>query len=106
MKRWESPRREGRNDKGKGGSARQRQRRKQFKALRQRLKNQSNNHSNQQNNNQGGSARLPLFCFIDSGIRLEETKRMCSFLPCFAVVAYRSLVTRFSACRTRAMGMG
>jgi hypothetical protein len=41
LKRWESPRREGRNDKGKGGSARQRQRRKQFQRLRQRLKNQS-----------------------------------------------------------------
>ncbi|TRV17946.1 MAG: hypothetical protein EWV40_18040 [Microcystis flos-aquae Mf_WU_F_19750830_S460] len=25
LKRWESPRRQGRNDKGKGGSARQRQ---------------------------------------------------------------------------------
>jgi len=42
LKRWESPRREGRNDKGKGGSARQRQRRKQFQMLRQRLKDQAN----------------------------------------------------------------
>jgi hypothetical protein len=41
LKRWESPRREGRNDKGKGGSARQRQRRKQFQALRKKLKEQS-----------------------------------------------------------------
>jgi len=41
LKRWESHRREGRNDKGKGGSARQRQRRKQFQMLRQRLKDQS-----------------------------------------------------------------
>ncbi|MBF2075718.1 MAG: hypothetical protein IGS50_18445 [Synechococcales cyanobacterium C42_A2020_086] len=38
LKRWESPRREGRNDKGRGGSARQRQKQKQLKALRQRLK--------------------------------------------------------------------
>ena len=30
LKRWESPRKEGRNTKGKGGSARQRQRRKQL----------------------------------------------------------------------------
>lgn len=37
LKRWESPRREGRNHKGKGGSARQRQKRKQLQALRQRL---------------------------------------------------------------------
>lgn len=38
LKRWESPRREGRNAKGKGGSARQRQLRKQFQALRKKLK--------------------------------------------------------------------
>ncbi|GAB4141850.1 MAG: hypothetical protein Fur0046_18040 [Cyanobacteria bacterium J069] len=38
LKRWESPRRQGRNAKGKGGSARQRQLRKQFKALSQKLK--------------------------------------------------------------------
>jgi len=44
LKRWESPRREGRNHKGKGGSARQRQRRKQFQQLRQKLK-QAQDHS-------------------------------------------------------------
>lgn len=38
LKRWESPRREGRNHKGKGGSARQRQLKKQTQILRQRLK--------------------------------------------------------------------
>ena len=38
LKRWESPRNEGRNDKGKGGSARQRQKRKQFQMLRKKLK--------------------------------------------------------------------
>jgi len=38
LKRWESPRREGRNDKGRGGSARQRQLKKQTQMLRQRLK--------------------------------------------------------------------
>ncbi len=41
LKRWESPRREGRNHKGRGGSARQRQKQKQMKALRQRLKQDS-----------------------------------------------------------------
>lgn len=40
LKRWESPRREGRNAKGRGGSARQRQRKKQFQAMRQRLQEQ------------------------------------------------------------------
>ncbi|MGH7999149.1 MAG: hypothetical protein ACREPR_06910 [Brasilonema sp.] len=38
LKRWESPRREGRNDKGKGGSARQRQLKKQQQMLRKKLK--------------------------------------------------------------------
>ena len=38
LKRWESPRSEGRNDKGKGGSARQRQRKKQLQLLRKKLK--------------------------------------------------------------------
>ncbi len=37
LKRWESPRRQGRNDKGRGGSARARQRRKQQQQLRRRL---------------------------------------------------------------------
>jgi ribosomal protein S19 len=38
LKRWESPRREGRNDKGRGGSARKRQLRKQQQLLRKQLK--------------------------------------------------------------------
>ena len=38
LKRWESPRREGRNHKGRGGSARARQLKKQTQMLRQRLK--------------------------------------------------------------------
>lgn len=45
LKRWESPRKRGRNDKGKGGSARARQIRKQQKMLRQQLKNNSDNQS-------------------------------------------------------------
>ncbi|MEL6382128.1 MAG: hypothetical protein AAFQ89_06595 [Cyanobacteria bacterium J06626_18] len=38
LKRWESPRKSGRNDRGRGGSARQRQLRKRDQVLRQRLK--------------------------------------------------------------------
>ncbi|KAB8330874.1 hypothetical protein SD80_025090 [Scytonema tolypothrichoides VB-61278] len=38
LKRWESPRREGRNHKGRGGSARQKQLNKQQQMLRKRLK--------------------------------------------------------------------
>jgi hypothetical protein len=42
LKRWESPRREGRNDKGKGGSARQKQLRKRNQMLRKKLQDGSN----------------------------------------------------------------
>ncbi|WP_373541907.1 hypothetical protein [Chamaesiphon sp.] len=45
LKRWESPRKEGRNDKGKGGSARQRQLKKRTQMLRQKLKDQGSNDS-------------------------------------------------------------
>lgn len=43
LKRWESPRSQGRNIKGKGGSARARQLKKQRQTLRNKLnQNQSN----------------------------------------------------------------
>ncbi|ASC72741.1 hypothetical protein XM38_037000 [Halomicronema hongdechloris C2206] len=47
LKRWESPRRRGRNHKGRGGTARQRQYRKQQQQLRQRLKSAANDKSPQ-----------------------------------------------------------
>jgi len=43
LKSWESPRKQGRNNKGKGGSARARQLKKKFSNLRQKLKEQNNN---------------------------------------------------------------
>ena len=43
LKRWESPRHEGLNNKGKGGSARQRQLKKRQQMLRQKLQDNSNN---------------------------------------------------------------
>lgn len=45
LKSWESPRREGRNDKGKGGSARQRQLKKRNQMLRNQLKGGGNSHN-------------------------------------------------------------
>ena len=41
LKRWESPRKRGRNDKGKGGSARARQLRKREQMLKQKLRKDS-----------------------------------------------------------------
>ncbi|MGD1704907.1 hypothetical protein [Dapis sp. BLCC M229] len=40
LKRWESPRKQGRNIKGRGGAARLRQIKKQQKILRKKLNNQ------------------------------------------------------------------
>jgi len=60
LKRWESPRRQGRNDKGKGGSARARQLKKQRQLLRKKLK--ENGKAEQQNQRGGREKTLfPLF---------------------------------------------
>jgi hypothetical protein len=49
LKSWESPRSEGRNSKGKGGSARARQLKKQQQTLRKQLKAQQDRQNHQQN---------------------------------------------------------
>ncbi|WP_190986910.1 hypothetical protein [Coleofasciculus sp. FACHB-SPT36] len=59
LKRWESPRREGRNDKGKGGSARARQIRKQQKMLRKKLKDQGESENSK--DSRRGKINFPLF---------------------------------------------
>ncbi|PZV11015.1 MAG: hypothetical protein DCF22_15380 [Leptolyngbya sp.] len=59
LKRWESPRKEGRNDKGRGGSARQRQRKKQFQALRKKLKQQSDGQDNKNQTKKREADLLP-----------------------------------------------
>jgi hypothetical protein len=61
LKRWESPRKEGRNDKGRGGSARKRQLKKQRQMLRQKLK-EANKSDNSKNNRTGEDKLIfPLF---------------------------------------------
>jgi hypothetical protein len=66
LKRWESPRKEGRNDKGKGGSARQRQLKKRTQMLRQKLKDQGKNASDLNGQNKKGeNLILSLFCEHD-----------------------------------------
>ncbi|MEH2324977.1 MAG: hypothetical protein V7K32_15730 [Nostoc sp.] len=61
LKRWESPRKEGRNDKGRGGSARKRQLKKQRQMLRQRLK-EANKLDNDKKNKPGEDKLIfPLF---------------------------------------------
>jgi hypothetical protein len=65
LKRWESPRREGRNDKGRGGSARKRQLKKQRQMLRQKLK-ENQKPNDHHNNNQGESSTSPYFFAVFS----------------------------------------
>lgn len=60
LKRWESPRRQGRNDKGKGGSARQRQLKKQTQMLRKKLK-ESQKEDNQKQKGEETSILSPYF---------------------------------------------
>lgn len=70
LKRWESPRREGRNDKGKGGSARKRQLKKQRQMLRQKLK-QENKADDTKNN--GKREDKSIFSFF---ILIQEEKSL------------------------------
>jgi hypothetical protein len=60
LKRWESPRREGRNDKGRGGAARKRQLKKQRQMLRQKLK-ENQKPNDHHNDKQGESSTSPYF---------------------------------------------
>ena len=80
LKRWESPRRQGRNDKGKGGSARQRQLKKKTQMLRQKLKeSQKADQQNQQNKKEGrDTSSLPSF--------LESHKNPTRFLKELSIV--------------------
>ncbi len=66
LKRWESPRKEGRNDKGKGGSARRRQLKKQMQMLRKQLK--SKGSIDQQQSDKGSGPRRELDSSLFLGI--------------------------------------
>jgi hypothetical protein len=83
LKRWESPRKEGRNDKGRGGSARQRQRKKQFQALRKKLKEQTDTTDTQNNKNQksknGEASRFP---FLLAKVNQTELTRSLRAFQC------------------------
>ena len=61
LKRWESPRREGRNDKGKGGSARKRQLKKQQQMLRKKLKKGDSPDNNKTQRQGEENLIFPLF---------------------------------------------
>jgi len=88
LKRWESPRQEGRNDKGRGGSARKRQLKKQRQMLRNKLK--ENQQPNDHHNNNGGKVQfspifwpfLPTNLLIIPGCRCKlVVKQRALFMP-------------------------
>lgn len=64
LKRWESPRKPGRNHKGRGGSARQRQLQKRHQTLRKRLKSEQFNQDDQ---NSSGEQIAPFFVALWRG---------------------------------------
>jgi hypothetical protein len=68
LKRWESPRKEGRNDKGRGGSARKRQLKKQRQMLRQKLKEAKKANSNKSKKEGKENFFFPLFFRFVSNI--------------------------------------
>jgi hypothetical protein len=62
LKRWESPRRQGRNEKGKGGSARQRQLKKRQQMLLKKLKEDKKADASDQQ--RGRDHILFPYCFV------------------------------------------
>ena len=59
LKSWESPRKRGRNDKGKGGSARARQIKKRNKLLSKKLKQNQGIEAKQKQNKQKKAKQKP-----------------------------------------------
>ena len=59
LKRWESPRKRGRNDKGKGGSARARQIKKRNKLLSKKLKQNQEIEAKQKQNKSKKAKQKP-----------------------------------------------
>jgi len=74
LKRWESPRREGRNDKGRGGAARCRQLKKQMQMLRKKLKD--GRESENSKNSKGGKIIFPPFFYPFSAVPAALSPRI------------------------------
>jgi len=81
LKRWESPRKRGRNDKGKGGSARARQLRKREQMLRQKLKQQGERKQGQLK--QQGREIIPSLFFgqLSRSFSSQEDSDRTNFKP-------------------------
>jgi hypothetical protein len=80
LKSWESPRSEGRNSKGKGGSARARQLKKQQQTLRKQLKAQNDRLGDRQNyrqNNQGKEINISFPSSLITPIAVLNLGEVC-----------------------------
>jgi len=77
LKSWESPRKQGRNIKGKGGSARARQLRKQQQLLRKKLKQENIEKNEHQKKGNSGS---PFFIdHFGSSVRKDAQTKFDAF---------------------------
>lgn len=74
LKRWESPRKRGRNHKGKGGAARARQLKKREKLLRKKLQQNQNIEAKKKPKYQEEELFPPLFfCQISPNLTKAST---------------------------------
>lgn len=92
LKRWESPRRQGRNDKGKGGAARKRQLKKRQQMLRKKLK-ENNKEDNHRNNKWGKD----LFSFPHFFSHFYVTKNTADLI----LMRYRTYCEKKAGIRSR-----
>ena len=72
LKSWESPRRKGRNNKGKGGSARARQLKKRARRLRQKLQQNQIIETNKEPKVKEGEDNSPSL-FLRKSVQVEDT---------------------------------
>ncbi len=87
LKRWESPRKEGRNKKGKGGTARARQLKKQTQMMRQRLKEDNSKDKKRREDNY-----LPAF-FVGCVLKTHPAMRLCVYhVPLLPKLVTKALI--------------
>ncbi len=97
LKRWESPRKQGRNQKGRGGSARQRQLKKQHKQFLKQLKAQVRTNAKLKGDDQASKVspkRLSCSRPENQFNTIKKGKR-CKSLTLFYVI---STVGKWSQC--------
>jgi hypothetical protein len=80
LKRWESPRKEGRNDRGRGGSARQRQLKKREQRLRKRLRQEGDSLPDDSASLGGASPPKPADQTKDQTNKRERIEEVLSLL--------------------------